>query len=179
MKPIIKLYLKAFVLIAISSFGVMILLSLSDFSKKIILKDIITSLFFGLFMSLILVSYHLYRIKKNGIKIITDDNIGVNQTLTIETKLCLNEVIQKIKIDPNFGKMKMKVVENGIILETRTTMKSWGEAIKIIMNSNKENLFKYQVSSSPKLKTTIVDYGKNLENINKIENLIITHPNNL
>jgi hypothetical protein len=51
-------------------------------------------------------------------------------------------------------------------------MKSWGEEIKIILKSNKENNFEYQLSSSPKLKTTIVDYGKNLENINKIESVI-------
>jgi hypothetical protein len=40
------------------------------------------------------------------------------------------------------------------------------------LKSNKENNFEYQLSSIPKLKTTIVDYGKNLENINKIESVI-------
>ena len=66
----------------------------------------------------------------------------------------------------------MTEIENGVLLKTGMTMKSWGEEIKIILKSNKENNFEYQLSSSPKLKTTIVDYGKNLENINKIESVI-------
>jgi hypothetical protein len=51
-------------------------------------------------------------------------------------------------------------------------MKSWGEEIKIILKSKTKSEFEYMISSSPKLKTTLVDYGKNLENINRIENAI-------
>ncbi|WP_396171690.1 hypothetical protein [Flavobacterium sp.] len=172
MKAITKLYIKTFLLTAIPYFSLMTLFGFDEISKTIILKNITASLFFGIFMSLILVSFHWYKLKKDGVKNITDENIGVNQTKKIETKLNKEQLIQKLKLDPTIRKMKMTEIENGVLLKTGMTMKSWGEEIKIILKSNKENNFEYQLSSSPKLKTTIVDYGKNLENINKIESVI-------
>ena len=172
MQAIIKLYLKTFLLTSIPYFALITLFSLDKISEIFMLKDISASLFFGIFMSLVLVSFHLYKLKKDGVENITDENIGVNQTITLETKLNKNELIQKLKLDPEIGKMKMSEMENGVLLKTGITLKSWGEEIKIIIKSNKENNFEYQVSSSPKLKTTIIDYGKNLENVNKIESVI-------
>jgi len=157
---------------AIPYFSLMTIFGFDEISKTVILKNITTSLFFGIFMSLSLVSFHWYNLKKDGVENITDENIGVKQTKKIETKLNKKELIQKLKLDPTIGKMKMTEIENGILIKTGMTMKSWGEEIKIILKSSKENNFEYQLSSIPKLKTTIVDYGKNLENINKIESII-------
>jgi hypothetical protein len=151
----------------------MTLFDLEDNSELIIWENLSMSILIGAFMSLILVSFHWYNIKKIGVENSNDDNLGVNQTRTIVTKLNKSELIHKLKLDPTIGKMKITEMENGILFKTGTTMKSWGEEIKIILISNKENNFEYQVSSSPKLKTTIVDYGKNLENVNKIESAII------
>jgi hypothetical protein len=40
------------------------------------------------------------------------------------------------------------------------------------LKSENKTGFQIHISSSPKLKTTLVDYGKNLENINRIESVI-------
>jgi hypothetical protein len=172
MKAIIKLYFKTFLLTSIPYFALMTLFSLDENNEIFVLKNISASLFFGMFMSLALVSFHWYKLKKDGVEIITDENIGVNQSRIIQTKLNKTELIHKLKLDPKIGKMKMMEMENGVLLKTGMTMQSWGEEIKIILKSNKENNFEYQISSAPKLKTTIVDYGKNLENVNKIESVI-------
>ena len=172
MKPIIKLYLKIFLLTAITYFIFKTLSSLADDSELIKWKNITTSLFFGIFMSIILVSSQWNKLKKAGVKNITDNNIGVNQIRTIESKLNKNELIHKLKLDPTIGKMNIMEIENGFLFKTGMSMKSYGEEIKIILISNKDSNFEYQVSSSPKLKTTIIDYGKNLENINKIQSVI-------
>lgn len=172
MKAIIKLYLKTFLIFTIPYFTLMTLFGLEDNSELIIWGNLSMSILIGVFMSLILVSFHWYNIKKIGVENSNDDNFGVNQTRTIETKLDKNELIDKLKLDPTTGKMKMTDIENGVLLKTGMSTKSWGEEIKIILTSNKESIFKYQVSSRPKLKTTIVDYGKSLENINKIESVI-------
>lgn len=172
MKAIIKLYIKTFLLTAIPYYIFMTLFGLADDNQTIIWKNMLASLFFGIFMSLILVSFHWYKLKKDGVENITDDNVGVNQTRIIETKLNKNELIHKLKSDPIIGKIKMTEIENGVLFKTGMTMKSWGEEIKIILISNNESNFEYQITSNPKLKTTIVDYGKNLENINKIESII-------
>lgn len=171
MKAIIKLYLKAFLLITINYFTLIMLFGSADDFELILWEKITMSLLIGAFMSIILVSFHWYNLKKDLVKI-TDDNVGVNQTRTIETKLDKNELIDKLKLDPTTGKMKMTDIENGVLLKTGMSTKSWGEEIKIILTSNKNSIFKYQVSSSPKLITTIVDYGKSIENINKIESVI-------
>jgi len=125
-------------------------------------------------MSLFFVSFHKYRLKKNGIQELTDENLGVRQTKEIKTKLEKTELIKRLKTDPIISKMKMTETENGIALKTGITWESWGEEIKIVLKSETDSDFEYQISSSPKLKTTIIDYGKNLKNLNRIENVIKT-----
>lgn len=66
----------------------------------------------------------------------------------------------------------MMEVENGVLLTTGVSWKSWGEEIKILLKDYKETVFEYQILSSPKLKITLIDYGKNLENINRIESIM-------
>ena len=52
------------------------------------------------------------------------------------------------------------------------TWLSWGEEISIILQTKGESDFNYKISSRPKLKMTLVDFGKNLENVNRLENVI-------
>lgn len=66
----------------------------------------------------------------------------------------------------------MTETENGILLETGMTWKSWREKSKINLKDYEGNDFEYQITSRPRLKITLVDYGKNIENSNRIENLI-------
>jgi len=172
MKPITKLYLKTFLYTGIPFGLIMLGFDLVDGDGFRLCKFIYMTIFFGATMSLILVSFHKYRLNKNGVQEITNDNVGVNQTRNLKSNYNKRELIEKIKGDPIMGKMKMTEIENGILLKTGMTLQSWGEEIKIILKSNQENNFEYIVSSSPKLKTTLVDYGKNLENINRIENVI-------
>lgn len=123
-------------------------------------------------MSLALVPFHRYRLKKNGIQEITDENVGASQKKSVKSKFNKSELIQKLKIDPIIGKMKMTETENGILLETGMTWKSWREKSKINLKDYEGNDFEYQITSRPRLKITLVDYGKNIENSNRIENLI-------
>lgn len=172
MKPLTKLYLKTFLLTGIPYGLIMIGFDLLDGDGFKLWKFLSLTFFFGITMSLILVSFHKYRLKKNGIQEITDENLEVTQTKEIKTKLGKTELINKLKTDPIIGKMKMTETENGIALKTGMTWKSWGEEISIVLKSETDSDFEYQISSSPKLKTTIVDYGKNLQNLNRIENVI-------
>ncbi len=69
--------------------------------------------------------------------------------------------------------MKLKEKDDEIILRSNITIYSFGEliSIKLISKENKEN--KYLISSKPLIGFTIIDYGKNLKNIQKIDTLII------
>tara|TARA_R110002049_G_C8839165_1_gene536233 strand:+ start:67 stop:597 length:531 start_codon:yes stop_codon:yes gene_type:complete len=172
MKPITKLYLKAFLLTGIPYGLIMLGFDLLDGDGFRLWKFLFMTFFFGITMSIILVSFHKNRLKKNGIQELTDKNLGVNQAKSLKSELSKIELIEKLKLDPIIGKMKMNETENGIVLKTDMTWKSWGEEIKIILKSIKGKEFEYEISSNPKLKTTLVDYGKNLQNVNKIEEVI-------
>ena len=109
MKAIIKLYLKAFLLITINYFTLIMLFGSADDFELILWEKITMSLLIGAFMSIILVSFHWYNLKKDGVKI-TDDNVGVNQTRTIETKLDKNELIDKLKLDDPVGAIAVHLI---------------------------------------------------------------------
>lgn len=172
MKPLTKLYVKTFFLTGIPFGLITIVFDLLDGDGFKLLKFLFPAFFFGLIMSLTLVSLHKYRLKKYGVQELSDENLGVTQTKEIKTKLGKIELINKLKSDPIISKMKMIDTENGINLKTGMTWESWGEEIKIILKSENNSDFEYQISSSPKLKMTIVDYGKNLQNLTRIENVI-------
>lgn len=172
MKPIIKLYLKAFLLTG-TLYGLITLgFEMVDENRFDLWKFLIMAFIFGITMSLILVSVHIFVLKKNGIKEITNENLKVSQSKILKSEMNNRELIQKLKSDPIIGKMKMTEIENGILIKTKMTWKSFGEEIKIISKSDENSDFEYQVSSCPKLKTTLIDYGKNLENITRIEKVI-------
>ncbi len=172
MKPLTKLYLKTFLLTGIPYGLITIGFDLLDGDGFKLWKFLFSTFFFGLIMSLTLVSFHKYRLKKYGVQELSDENLGVTQTKEIKTKLGKIELVNKLKSDPIISKMEMIDTENGINLKTGMTWKSWGEEIKIILKSENNSDFEYQISSSPKLKMIIVDYGKNLQNLTRIENVI-------
>lgn len=172
MKPLTKLYLKTFLFTGIPYGLIMMGFDLLDGNGFKLWKFLFLTFFFGISMSLTLVFFHKYRLKKNGVRELTDENLGVTQTKEIKTKLRMTELMDKLKKDPIIGKMKMTETDNGITLKTGMTWKSWGEEIKIVRKSETDSDFEYQISSSSKLKTTIVDYGQNIQNLNRIENVI-------
>jgi hypothetical protein len=49
---------------------------------------------------------------------------------------------------------------------------SWGENIQIKIHQINPHLQEFQILSSPKLKTTMFDFGRNLKFITRLEKLI-------
>ncbi len=171
MNPVSKLYLKTF-LSASLVFGLLIacispLLGIGDYFN--IWMIIFMSFFYGLFMSLFLVTYQKEGLKNIGVNDFTESNLGVHQARVINVNVSKQEFIEKIKYDNVLNKMKLTYLDNGIKLSSGLTWKSFGEKITVFINPKSEGQYEYTVSSEPKLKTTMFDYGKNLENINRIE----------
>ncbi len=88
----------------------------------------------------------------------------------VKSELNKTELVNKLKTDSIAG--TITEIENGLVLKTGISMSSWGEKIKINLLSKGDNDFDYQVSSSPLMWITIIDFGKNLENVEHIESLI-------
>ena len=172
MKPLNKLYLKTFLLTGIP-YGLMMLAIYLAFGDPVtVWKFFAWIIFFGGLMSITLVTFHKNRLLKMGISDLTDENLAVSHTKHITSNLNLKEIIEKFKTDPIIGKMKLKEIENGILLSTRMTWMSYGEKIKILLTAIHGDDMEYQVSSTPLMKTILVDYGKNLENVKRIEGIL-------
>lgn len=172
MNSLTKLYLKLFLFTGIL-FGVLI--TLFEFLAgdgtswwKIILESVL----FGIAMSLFMVNLHKNRLKKLGVQEDSSSGFGVQQKKIIRSSLSKEEVVAKLKSHPVFGNMKMKEDNGTIRMRSPMSIKSWGENILITEQPGEGLAHEYLVQSSPKLITTLVDNGKNMENIHKIEKLL-------
>jgi hypothetical protein len=172
MKTTTKLYLKTFLFTGIPYGLIMTGYDLAVGNGFILWKFLFLTFFFGITMSLFFVLPHKNRLKKIGNREVTTENLKLIQTKNIQTKLNKKELIEKLKTDQIIGKMKMVEMENGILLKSDMTWKSWGEEIKILLISTKDTEFEYKITSRPRVKITLLDYGKNLENIHRIETVI-------
>ncbi len=172
MKPLTKLYIKTFLATGIPYGIIMMGFDYLEGTEFKLWKFLFLTFFFGITMSLILVYSQKKALKKAGINELTDKNLGVNQSKEIKTKFSKDEILNQLKSEKSLKKMEIEETENGINIATNTSWKSWGENICISLKSKEEQYYTYQISSSPKLKTTLLDYGKNLKNVTLLESII-------
>jgi hypothetical protein len=150
------------------SFGVVMGLISHNF-----VGELFEGVFFGFFMAVALIIMEKISLGKMGKK---SSDIGVRQEKKFNVPLSKVEVIKKVR--DVLGEMKINITkddsQNGIIeAKTGINLKSFGEilTIKFFENENEMVVF---VESHPSLPTTMVDYGKNLQNVEKFEELMIS-----
>jgi hypothetical protein len=171
MNPIIKLYLKIF-LFFVFCYGAINLVYYFFDTSYFDFKNLYQIFIFGCIMSLTLVTVHLVCLKRMKINKFTNSNLGVVQSKIIISNLNKIELFQKIENHPLIRKLNYKKTENVILIHTGLNWKTWGEVIKIECVSQNDIETVCKITSKPKLITTILDYGKNLDNVIMIENII-------
>lgn len=172
MKPTTQLYLKTFAWMGIP-FGLMMAgMDMVETHTFPVWKFIAHSLFLGIAMSGTFVTFHIYRVRQQGVKEPTAESLTVRQKRTIISTVAKSEFLQRLKNDPVLKTMKWQESGDGFSLRSGVTWKSWGERVVVAITPIGENQYEYVVSSSPRIPTTIIDYGKNLENVNRIERLL-------
>ena len=145
-----------------------LILALIHISLEAFLFGIYGGIVFGLIMSLLLVTLHfLFTGKYRKLK---DINIGsVVQTKNIDLLLDYRQSYELCSEAFKVIKKSVVVSENknlGVIrVEVPSSIKSFGEVLefKIVKITNRNT--RVQITSRPKRKNTIIDYGKNIENI--------------
>lgn len=150
----------------------MIGFDLMDGDEVTLWKFLFLTISFGLLMSLTLVGFHRYRLRKSGVKDMDEASLAVRQEKMIQSSFNLPQAMKALEADQKTRRMKMAEIQDGIRLKTPITWRSWGEEIQIIRLSEEYGTFEYQITSRPKVTTTIVDYGKNTENIALIESIL-------
>ena len=133
-----------------------------------LMAGLLGGILFGGVMSLILGTLHIWSVKQLRFK--SKEVMDVYQVRSIEMKLPYDKVfdlcLESVK------SMKCKIVEENrsqgrIVARTGISWKSWGEIITFDVRGMND-VTKVKVSSRPVVRTTLVDYGKNLENVEKI-----------
>jgi len=171
MNAIVKLYIKVFLLMGIPWGILMLLFDLLDGTGFSFWKLVLRIVLFGGFMSLTLVSLHILKLNKIGAGKLPE-SLGVNHTRYINSSIVPNELASRLEADPAISKIYISDSENEIKLDTSLTWASFGENISIQARPIGSNQFEYKISSSPKLGTTLVDFGKNIQNVNRIEKIL-------
>lgn len=174
MKAITIQFLKSFAVLGISYALIMFLMEPLIGNEFDLYKIIKTSIFFGLAMSIVFIALQVYRLNQMGVTELSKENISVVQKRIFLSNLTKAKVVERINIDPVCSKMKIRKTDTGLKLSTRMSMKSWGENIYVDITPDEDNKIKISVISKPKIKTTIVDLGKNLENVNLLSKILVS-----
>jgi len=172
MKPFTKHFIKIFLITGITFGIIMILFDLYSGREIKIWKVLFNVLFFGFWMASFFAYFTKRTLKKKGITKLTNEILSVKQNAEIQSNLSKEEIFEKLKNDSIFSKMKISKSKKGIFIKSNITLQSWGENIEIIHKDSRVELNTFLISSKPKLRTTLVDMGKNKENVDRIVKLI-------
>jgi len=124
---------------------------------------------FGLLMTIILSLIQMYYLNKTG-------NAGAKVTLVNERVVELNGSKREVM---DHCRHALDAIESCSLLERNEgeglirakagrSLYSWGEDIVIRVQEMEEDRHKVMIRSAPAVKTTLIDYGKNLDNVKRI-----------
>jgi hypothetical protein len=138
--------------------------------SSILSYGLITGLIFGAMMTIILTFYRRKSLKKKGLssdeakELVNTTSIEISDSKELIIDHCINS-IQRIKR----GKIITKDDNKGFIkAKAGITWDTWGDTITFDIEELQSNTYRINILSRPFLKTTVIDYGKNLDNINRI-----------
>ena len=171
MKTILLLYLKTFSYFAIA-FGILTLALDLIFDHEFSWRFLRTGFNSGLFMSLFFVTIHIISVRISGEKKFTSENLAVEHKHSIISGISQEDLISKLKTNPSFEEMKITIEKGEIIIKTGLTFNSWGETISIHVKPVTSISNEFEIISKPKQRWTLVDFGKNLNNVKKVEELM-------
>ena len=145
--------------------------TLNEGVRVALLVSILAGLLFGGASSLILVSIHRWKVK---IIATTDSpvDLGVHHDASIELQLPFDEAfdlcLESLRvIDAN--KVRKEDRAHGMIeAKTSVNRKTFGDIVSLVVSKLDDYNALVEVSSQPAVPTTLLDYGKNLGNVQQI-----------
>ena len=136
---------------------------------------IVGGLFFGVAMSAILVTWHQRAVKRLAPGA-SEAEMGVHHTRQVQVQRRYDEAFGlAVSSLQSVGKYKLRKEDKSSgQVEAKVSMswKSFGEIISFNVRRIDDFRTQIEVSSRPSLGTTFADYGKNLENVEKISNFL-------
>lgn len=178
MKTLTKSFWKNFFLMGGSFSVLMLITDLIQGNKQsvvIIIGFILNFILFGFLMSGFFWFIQKNRIKKlNKMGIENPDyySLNVRPNRKLISGISQDELLNRLHLDNEIKKRKIIVQGNSIKFKTKMSFKSWGEDIKIMVSKTIDGKNLFDIYSKPILVTTLYDYGINLDNVLRIEEII-------
>jgi hypothetical protein len=140
-----------------------------------LIKGLIAGILFGGLMSLILGLLHTSSVKRMPYGK-SKEAMKVHQVRNIELQLPYDKVfnlcVDSLGLIKECEIQEKDHLQGKIVAKSGTTWKSWGEIITFQLHKIDNKTTQVIVSSRPVVSTTIVDYGKNLENVERITSFL-------
>ena len=121
---------------------------------------------FGFFMATILGTMHRQMVKRFATE--DGDCVGPRQSQTVIVKgsyeAIFDACLQALKqINANIKTSDRSI--GSIVAKTSLTWRSFGEELEVTLIKQNDEQVQVTISSSPIIKTTLIDYGKGLKNV--------------
>ena len=123
-------------------------------------------------ISFIFIVLHVGALKTTGVGQLNAETINVKQSKILISKIEKNKILDKIKTTLIENFKIIEIGNNHLRLSSKISGKSWGEIVNINIIDNNDSVIKVHVSSKPKLFFTLVDFGKNKDNVDLIEKIL-------
>ncbi|MEN8263788.1 MAG: hypothetical protein ABFR82_10020 [Nitrospirota bacterium] len=175
----IKLYLKLFI---ISGFPFALITGIIFSYKDGVLNNVIfgtiSGLLFGLTASSLLMFLHI-SLSRKAVPEKKDYDLAVHQKDHVKVPLPLNETfILCLESLHTINKCKIEaqtLFQGKITARAGLNWKTWGDIISLKLKKiNNDTTYVY-ISSRPYARTTLLDFGKNLQNVWKIKEYLLGH----
>lgn len=174
-----NIYLKIFLTAGIP-FGIFagIFYSIQYGISQGILLGLFSVLFFGGFMSLIL-GFLNNKSLKNMPYEISEKTTGVRHIRNIELRIPYDEAfnlcIKSCDLIKGCKIRNFDLATGIIVTKTGISFKCWGEVITFDLRKINDEKTQIVVLSKPVISTTLVDFGKNIDNVEKITTFLNDH----
>lgn len=143
-------------------------------SKEITLESTLFSFVgFACLMGVISVLQLVYTYNNLNGKEHGDKIFKVRPKKSMTSSVSIATLSNKLQLDSYFRDEKINVVsDQEIDINMGFSMVSFGEKIKIKSSPIDNDQYEYQIISNPKIPFTLMDSGKNFENVIKLEHLL-------
>lgn len=173
MKYAIQYYIKFFVLTTVSYFMISWLFDFIANHEIDFGIMALSSVVFGIILSLILGFVYHSDIKSLSMKDPVAAELSAYQGVCISSKYNLLALKNKLQSNPNTQSMKMIENEDEIQLKVNSTWRSWGEKIKINLLFKSNDGYEYRLSCNPQWHS-MVNFNKNYKNILLLKEILTT-----
>ncbi|HEU4883136.1 MAG TPA: DUF1499 domain-containing protein [Longimicrobium sp.] len=142
-----------------------------------IISGVVSGVFFGLGMAVVLNESHRWGTKRRGFDP-DDPDFSVDARKGVALPISPDEALERcrtvLEADMRFSKVRTDPAEWTVQARARWSWSSLGEKIECRVYSRDDGS-QVEIRSRPVVPSTIADYGKNRENVERIRALLLGH----